>query len=685
MGLLEYLEDDDLLEAAGILCFRREEPWSDTPFYYVLVGEALLRAKEDAPTAISELTRDDLFDLLGIHEDTAADRLPIGAEPHRPAVAFDEDGSFRGVWLERNLAHAAPPTAESASGSAEPAFPPLTAPDAPFPDAEPEAEPVYGGGGDEAEPVAANGGGGGHRGDGEPEKDPMFRRTPHIDFSADDPLERGQDFQARVYLDALAARRGETVREVLIADLPDDLETLDFDVMVVASDHFDITGESTKPLVVHREAERSEDVPFDLRVRDDSPLDQPAALSAYFTYHHRPSGRVQRAVDVAGAAAPAPVEDEREPVAPDDLAVDARAIAADVTVQVVGTPANDGKSFRVKLYTTLLPDFRMTEPEKWNFPEKTDVIVSGMMSQFSLSGASAEDRQASLIGAGSVLWEEAAPECFKELFWQLIDDGNPPRTIYIVSAEPYIPWEIMCPNRTRPDGSREEREALGAEIVVGRYAHPGNRSPKQSGAIDDSYILAGTKYIRQPKLKKAADEAKWVAERFAGEIVTPGERVRLDQMLAARPVGLLHVVAHGKSTQGAPQQLVLDDDKIFNALQVRAMKGLVAACEKQAPLVFLNACDVGRAQPSLVGAGGFASEFIRAGARCVIAPLWSVDDTVAHDVAVGFYQAALDDPLRPFADILREIRAKAYAPGGEDTHAAYSFYGDPLTSLGPPQ
>ena len=40
----------------------------------------------------------------------------------------------------------------------------------------------------------------------------------------------------------------------------------------------------------------------------------------------------------------------------------------------------------------------------------------------------------------------------------------------------------------------------------------------------------------------------------------------------------------------------------------------------------------------------------------------------------------LKSPDRPFAEIIRDIRAKAYDESAvvEDTYAAYCFYGDPL-------
>ena len=108
------------------------------------------------------------------------------------------------------------------------------------------------------------------------------------------------------------------------------------------------------------------------------------------------------------------------------------------------------------------------------------------------------------------------------------------------------------------------------------------------------------------------------------------------------------------------------------------MPAVATACAAKRPLVFINACEVGRTTPALVGIGGFAISFIEHGASCVIAPLWSVKDSIAHEIAQEFYKATLADPSRPFAEIFKTIRARAYPEGGgEDTYGAYCFYGDP--------
>ncbi len=675
-SVVELLRDPARLERAEAFVLVREEAWAAAPLYYVFDREELESVLRSTGAA-DELTRDRLFELLDIHEPTRADEVHAADAVHRRAVVLDDGEALAGAWVQlqapvmRNgdAAPAPPPAA---------APPPPPAPAPPPPPAEPPSfslpPPPVAANGDEAEDE--------ERRDGaEPAADAFFRRTPHLDVRDAEagPLLLGQRFTATVFLDTGAARPGETVQEVVI-DLPDELEILDIDVLLAGTEHFAVTGECMKTLSMHRDDARSPDLTFELEVVAAGPTAGAAALTAYLTYLHRPCGRVHRTVALQGVATPAePAAEAIEPVRPAELAIDARAEPADLTVDIVRTPDNDGRHFLVTVRTTLVDDFAMTEPEPWNFPQDTDAYVAGMMAQFTLKGATPFARQASLKGAGTQLWT-TAPQSFRDLFWRLLDEGQPLRTIFVASEEPNIPWELMRPRRELPNGELEQREALGVEFVIGRWVHPGHRSPKQQAPIEDSYVVAPEYPVRP--LKTSADEAAWVCERFAGVTVTPAEQARLDEMLSDRPVGLLHFVAHGKSDPQTPQILMLENEAVFNALQVKGMEGLERACRAKAPLVFLNACEVGRTTPSLVGAGGFAGEFVTAGARCVIAPLWSVKDSLAHDVAKDFYTAALERPTRPLADILRDIRARSYEEGGgEDTYAAYCFYGDPLTTL----
>ena len=55
------------------------------------------------------------------------------------------------------------------------------------------------------------------------------------------------------------------------------------------------------------------------------------------------------------------------------------------------------------------------------------------------------------------------------------------------------------------------------------------------------------------------------------------------------------------------------------------------------PLVFLNACQIGRGAMSLTDIGGWASQFVRAGAGAFAGAFWYVYDKPAYDFAQAFY------------------------------------------------
>jgi CHAT domain len=663
--------DQGRMEHASAFLLVRRENWSEDPLYYVLGHEdldELAQAVVERGLALEQLSREQLFQYLDVHEHTRAPLVAAGVEPGARAVVLDDSGHVEGVWADVQpelMLPPAPPPPGAVTGNGDEERTTRSAP------------PPFSVGG----PPDDVGAGAERRGDEEPVVDAFWRRTPHMDLSEEEPLRAAQAFVACVYLNTEAASPDQEVRDVVL-DLPDDLEIVDIEVMLIASEHFTIEGASLQTLSMHRDDEESPKLEFDLTVADAPRLDSQASLAAYLTYRERPCGLVRRPVALEGAVALKAADPEPVAEPAPELAIDARAEPADLTVQIVEGEEKDGRHYFVLLRTSLDDEFTMTEPEEWVFRVGTDTFVTSLMAEFTRKGATPFARQASLRGAGLELWQ-TAPECFRDLFWRLLDDGRPLRTIFVASAEPSIPWELMQPERELPNGELEQREALGVEFALGRWVHPDHRSPKQQDPIEDSYVVAPDYRVR--KLATSSEEAKWVCDRFSGVAVSPAMQERLEELFAERAVGLVHFIAHGKSQPGEAQTLDLENDAVLTATQIPGgMPNLRSAFRSKAPLVFINACEVGRVTPTLVGAGGFARAFVDAGARGVVAPLWSVKDSLAHEVAILFYEAALKEPRRPFADILTDIRKRSYAKGGgEDSYAAYCWYGDPLTALEP--
>ena len=78
---------------------------------------------------------------------------------------------------------------------------------------------------------------------------------------------------------------------------------------------------------------------------------------------------------------------------------------------------------------------------------------------------------------------------------------------------------------------------------------------------------------------------------------------------------------------------------------------------------------------------GMAEAFLFAGASGVIAPLWSIDDIMARELALRFYEKALTG--RTPADILREERAAFIDDPStiSSTYLAYQYFGHPHMTI----
>ncbi|RSL18360.1 CHAT domain-containing protein [Edaphobacter aggregans] len=490
----------------------------------------------------------------------------------------------------------------------------------------------------------------------------LIRRTPHMDADCPWPAEAGMSFLVRIYADQSGARPGEESSDVEIRARGDVTE-FPVDVELLATEHFRIEGSSTTQIIIYRGRPMSNSAAFTVTVVSPD-ADSKPGLTALFSYRGRPSGKVTRDFHTYAAD-----------VKPRRTVLDFDIIArpSGLTVTIVAQPANDGRQYWCTVRTPSLLEYAAGVTEAWNLSKTSREFVGDCMIDFT-DQTTKQQLIATLKGAGRALFK-GSPAIFQKIFWALIDAGKPPRSIAIVSEEPFIPWELMLPHR-QLGGMLQKREPLGVEFRIGRWISEA-LAARQAVPITGSYVIAPI-YQGPRALPFAQDESRLVVEKFAGSAIIPAD---FDHIKAAFEAGgrtLVHFACHGVDDP-IDQAIYLDGDAKLSAKTFDGLDAADTAFQSAHPLVFLNACEAGRLKPALSGVGGFAASFIEKGASAVIAPLWSVKDTLAHEIATGFYE---NIAIKPWAEIMREFRAKAYDPSfAEDTYAAYCFYGDPDAAL----
>ena len=508
------------------------------------------------------------------------------------------------------------------------------------------------------------------------------RRTPHMDVNTSVAVQPGAEFQVYVFADQEQARPGESTEDIVI-HAPHEIKEFYLDVWLFTTDHFEVVQKPPDKLSIHREETASNRLAFTLRAKtvgelkalqDKLPALHKGSITACFSYDGRPCGRVGRVIDLEipsqadlrleeGKANRAMVPEPRH-----SIEVRIADKNPDMIVQITqDEEINDGRHFHCLVVTCM-----EKTASKWTTSAPTSDIVTAYMSNFTAADKSQEQLKAALKGAGIEMFK-ASPKNFKEAFWRLVDNGRAPKTIQVITDEPHFLWELMVPTR----GS-ERRPALGIEFTIARWVNGDATSPCQQVPITDSYVIAPS-YEGGKKLKLAEAESKMVCERFNGKPIQPATFDSIISQLKAKGVSLLHFACHGKAVGTINQVIELDEDTEMTSAELLGGDVFASYFRSKQPLVFLNACEVGRQQAALTGAGGFPAVMIGLGARAVIAPAWSVKDTIAHEIATRFYNELEANPAKSFAAIFQEIRKDAFDKG-EDTYAAYCFFGNPLAT-----
>jgi hypothetical protein len=298
-------------------------------------------------------------------------------------------------------------------------------------------------------------------------------------------------------------------------------------------------------------------------------------------------------------------------------------------------------------------------------------------------GTSAKDATAfnrALRAYGGQLFDELLPESIQRQLW---DNRDKIKQIQVNSVDPFIPWEIV--HLKGPDGKLPTEELFLANMGLVRWIDNARIAPQKvevrsghANAITPSYP-EGSGW----SLAEAANEFDYLESAFGATRVEADVETIMTLLEQPGQFDLLHFAGHGMADAG----------DIANAgliIQVRNMNGrwepvslsptLVEQYARlriekgNRPLVFLNACQVGRAGYQLTRVGGFAQAFLKAGAGIFVSTLWSVVDEPARIFTEEFYGELIAGKTVAQATVAARQKCRA---AGDPTWLAYVVYGRP--------
>jgi hypothetical protein len=308
-----------------------------------------------------------------------------------------------------------------------------------------------------------------------------------------------------------------------------------------------------------------------------------------------------------------------------------------------------------------------------------------------------------MVGTGRLI-SDAMPVEFWEVLggvWARAQRHDRSPSLLIISSDPYVPWELASVEGRIEDERLLDANAppfLGAQLRVGRWVHPRPRAPKgvrwpplppsSRVAVDEMVVVVGDYLAEsgQRPLPKATDEGKQLARLYGAVRLTATirdmTRLLRDQLErdgVPLTVGAVHFACHGEvDLRNADYNGIVLSDR-DTRLDETVISGTRIGRARQ-PFAFLNACQLGTSTYKLGNYGGLAGAFLREGFRAFVAPLWAVDDQLAHDIALEFYERTFDEGVS-VAEALRRVRAgfdvKLQDGAPPSSYMAYVFYGHP--------
>lgn len=403
-----------------------------------------------------------------------------------------------------------------------------------------------------------------------------------------------------------------------------------------------------------------------------------------------------------------------QPTAASDIVLEAAAEAPDLTIEIFKSNDLTG-SYACRLYSP--HKVPLATPPDINFGKDSSTFARAIVDE--IRAYASDAAVDNLLRSWGEAVADKLPDAAHAAIYAVAEITKPdPPAVLIVSADPYVPWEIAVLD---PPLNAEFPPFLGAQTLLGRWLRDGpaedaraapvtgtspaahaprlrvRKPPAQPpGSIRVRHlaVMAGVYKLEsgQKALPEAEAEAKSLIQDYdavALSATTQSLKQLVDATLshglppqAIGGVGAVHFAGHGDFNPANPDASVM---LLSNGMPMpSAIFRSAKYGGNQQPLIFLNACMIGIGGQLLGDMGGFPGNCLKGGFGGVVAALWEVNDKVAREIALEFWQRVLPrdgSQPEPVANVLRDLRAQYDHDSPVPSYLSYVYYGHPRLTL----
>lgn len=296
-----------------------------------------------------------------------------------------------------------------------------------------------------------------------------------------------------------------------------------------------------------------------------------------------------------------------------------------------------------------------------------------------------DDFMRKLRARGVAIFNELIPIELQQVLWNAKDTLE---TIQVYSSEPYIPWELAY---LKEPGKKAKHDSyfLAEKGMVRWLAESNEYPPKTLRLREGKAVTVIPDYPEgsRHELPGAQDEKVMFENIFGTNPITPTGKEVLSALEIPGNFDILHFACHGTADSdsiwnaGLLMKGEIKNSKYHQDILLSSMVDAYGDMKEEGapgPMVFLNACQVGRKGYSLTGTGGFAKAFINSGAGAFIGTHWAVGDGQALEFSKTFYTK-----LRSGGNMMTAVAEarKAAKDKKEVTWLSYVVYADPYAKL----